>query len=180
MKVGATDKNASQGAATTSTNCILCGNTSNGKLFCNDCHRKYKDKELFVKIVNCADFTIFDAAYEGRFTCADGHIVKSKSEMLIDNYFYEKKIFHVYEKELQYSATEALHPDFYLPDRDIYIEHWGIDASENYKRQKKYKLEKYAEQNLTIICTYEADISHLDAKLGYKIQNYEKGEINYL
>ena len=59
----------------------------------------------------------------------DGHIVKSKSEREIDNFLNQYKIRHYYEHELSIddNPEHSIHPDFYLPDLDVYIEHWGKD-----------------------------------------------------
>lgn len=82
--------------------CIACGKeTRPGFLFCPFCYRKYVDKKLLVEITNCKEITILDDSYEGKFTCTDGHIVKSKSEMIIDNWLFDHNIPHAYEKYFQ-------------------------------------------------------------------------------
>ena len=76
--------------------CIACGKeTRPGFLFCPFCYRKYVDKKLLVEITNCKEITILDDSYEGKFTCTDGHIVKSKSEMIIDNWLFDHNIPHM-------------------------------------------------------------------------------------
>ena len=122
-----------------------------------------------------------DAAYEGTYTCNDGHAVKSKSELAIDNYLFGEKIAHSYEAAIPIDAAPEhdLHPDFYLPDRDIYIEHWGFDESNTkYTETKKYKIEKYKELKLTIICTTEKDMNNIQASLSRKLKFCKPGEIN--
>lgn len=63
-----------------------------------------------------------------------GNIVKSKSEMIIDNWLFDHNIPHAYEKILPIDADQRhdLHPDFCLPGYgddtdDIYIEYWGYN-----------------------------------------------------
>ena len=34
--------------------CIICGKTSNGKHFCNDCYNEYKNSVIEIKITNCS------------------------------------------------------------------------------------------------------------------------------
>lgn len=133
--------------------CIVCGReTTNGNLFCLSCYHKYKDKELLVKIIKCKEVKILDDSYEEKYTCKDGHVVKSKSEVLIDDYLFDHGIPHAYEKAVSIDANEAhdLLPDFFLPKfgskhEDIYIEHWGFDEGNNprYFESKKYKIEQY-------------------------------------
>ena len=158
--------------------CITCGKQTDGLLFCSNCYRKYKDKELLFKITNCSNVELLDESYEGRYTCKDGHIVKSKSERDIDNYLFENDIPHAYEKELPYGPNkkEVLHPDFYLPNylgkgKHVYIEHWGYNENNiKYSETKKFKIPIYEKLGITLICTYEkTDMANIDATLERKL-----------
>ena len=162
--------------------CIACGKeTKPGFLFCGGCYKKYADKKLLVEITNCKDITILDDSYEGKFTCTDGHIVKSKSEMIIDNWLFEHGIPHAYEKKLPIDADEShdLHPDFYLPGQDVYIEYWGYNESNiKYTESKNYKIKTYKKLKVTVICLEEKDIMDINASLSRKLKFFVKGEIN--
>lgn len=158
--------------------CITCGKTTDGLLFCPSCYHKYKDKELLFRITGCTTVELLDEDYEGRYTCKDGHIVKSKSERDIDNYLFENGISHAYEKELAYGAgeNEVLHPDFYLPNylgkgKHVYLEHWGYNENNiQYTRTKKFKMPIYEKLGITLICTYEkSDSGKIDAALERKL-----------
>lgn len=158
--------------------CITCGKTTDGLLFCSSCYHKYKDKELLFKITKCSNVELLDEDYEGRYTCKDGHIVKSKSERDIDNYLFEHGISHAYERELPYGASdkEVLHPDFYLPHylgegKHVYIEHWGYNENNiQYTKTKKFKIPIYEKLGITLICTYEkTDMGKIDTVLDRKL-----------
>ena len=102
--------------------CIICqSETEEGHFFCKACYHKYKNKNILIRISECKTAELMDAAYEGTYTCNDGHVVKSKSELAIDNYLFGEKIAHSYEAAIPIDADPEhdLHPDFYLPDRDI-------------------------------------------------------------
>lgn len=174
--------------------CITCGRKTEGLLFCPSCYHKYKNKELLFKVNKCTEIELLDENYEGRYTCKDGHIVKSKSERDIDNYLFEHNIQHAYEKEIYYGAkaTEVLHPDFFLKnylgkDKHVYIEHWGYNENNiSYTNTKKFKMPIYKElcqkKKMTLINTYEKTDSGkiedvLDRKLD--IDNIKENEINY-
>lgn len=160
--------------------CIICGENSYGYLFCKKCYHKYKNKELLIKIKNCTDIIVLDESYEGKNTCKDGHITKSKSEKIIDDYLFDHHIRHTYEKEIQINETESITPDFYLVDKDVYIEHWGFDDSnKKYTANKEYKLDYYRKNNYTLICTNENDMQNSEKSLDYKLKNYKKNEINF-
>ena len=158
-----------------SSDCIICNNESNGYLFCRDCYYKYKNKELYVKITNCKNFIILDSQYETKHTSKDGHKVKSKTEVLIDNYLYDHNIKHAYEIKLPYGTKkdEYITPDFFLPnylgiDKHVYIEHWGYD-NEDYLRKKEFKLSIYKKLNITLVCTNESDASNIESELNRKL-----------
>lgn len=162
-------------------NCIICGEPSNGFLFCKNHYYKYRNKALLVKITKCSEIEVLDESYEGIYVCRDGHVVKSKSEREIDNYLFDHKIAHAYERALTIDG-ETFHPDFYLPELKVYIEHWGYDESNlEYTRTKNYKIPKYRQKGITLICTHEkTDSKDIEAALDRKLEEYNEGEINYL
>ena len=170
--------------------CITCGRKTDGLLFCPNCYSKYKDKNLYFKISKCTSVELLDSEYEGKFTCDDGHVVKSKSEREIDNYLFEHHIPHAYEAELSYGRekNETLHPDFYMPDylgegKDVYIEHWGYDENNiQYTKTKKFKMPIYREKGITLVCTYEkSDMGNIRATLNRKLakENIIPNQINF-
>ena len=170
--------------------CITCGKKTDGLLFCGFCYRQYHKKDLLFRITACSSVELLDEDYEGRYTCKDGHIVKSKSEREIDNYLFEKGIPHAYEKQLSYGKTdkEILHPDFYLPnylgkDKHVFLEHWGYNENNrDYTKTKDFKIPIYEKLGITLVCTYEkTDASDIDSALDRKLnkENITENEINY-
>ena len=170
--------------------CITCGKQTQGLLFCSSCYHKYNKKELLFKITGCSSVELLDEDYEGKYTCKDGHIVKSKSERDIDNFLFENDIQHAYEKALPYGASEheILHPDFFLKDylgkgKHVYIEHWGYNENNiQYTKTKKFKMPLYEKLNITLICTYEkTDSGKIDSVLERKLNKkfIKENEINW-
>ena len=162
--------------------CLLCDNNSGKYLFCKECFSKYHGKTLLLKITvdKNQKLELLNESYEGVYTCKDGHIVKSKSERDIDNYLFEHKIAHAYEKALVLeNGAVTLKPDFYLKDKDLYIEHWGYDESnKEYTTRKEYKLPLYKKAGITLIQTTEKDMQDVETSLEIKLKTYKKGEIN--
>lgn len=160
--------------------CLLCDNDSGKYLFCKTCFAEYHGKTLLLKITcdKNQKLELLNESYEGVYTCKDGHIVKSKSERDIDNYLFEHKIAHAYEKPLVI-GSEVFKPDFYLQDQDVYIEHWGYDESnKEYTKRKEYKLPKYEQKGITLIQTNEKDMQDVETSLELKLSNYQRGKIN--
>lgn len=163
--------------------CLTCGEDANGFWFCRDCYRKYHNKTLVLKVTNCTEVETLSDVYSGSYICPDGHVVKSKAEREIDNYLFNNRIPHAYEKSFPIDGNKAhdLHPDFYLPNEDVYIEYWGFDDSnEEYASRKKYKMDIYRQRKITLINLYEkSDSEDIDRALTWKLSNYVKGEINF-
>lgn len=148
--------------------CIICGEPSNGKHFCIVCYRKYKDRAIDIRITNCKDTEILDAYGNLQYKCDDGRKVRSKSEKIISDFLFKYSIRTIYEKTVYYYPNEnetiALHPDFYLPDYDVYIEHNGVDTK-SYKANKVKTEEMYKELGYKVVVTVETDLGDIEAKL---------------
>ena len=67
----------------------------------------------------------------------DGHMVRSRAELLIDNALYDYKLAHAYEKKLP--IKENLYCDFYIPTGNVYIEFWGLENDLNNPDKKSSK-----------------------------------------
>lgn len=165
--------------------CIMCGKPSNGKHFCIDCYKKFKDKVLYIKIKNCKDFEKLDAEYESDLTCDDGHIVKSPYEKIIDNWLYAEGIKHAYEVKIDIDKEKDLTPDFYIPEyngiKDIYIEFWGYGSTNiKYQQQKEYKQKIYPElckrDKCTVIYLNKKEVD--DNSYKKTIKYAEQGKVN--
>ena len=125
--------------------CIICGEPSNGKHFCYKCFKKYHERTITVEIKGCSEFTITDAYGNKDTKTANGLYVRSLSEKIIYDELFRRGIKCEYERTVTYKNEKGeikeLHPDFYLTDYKLYIEHWGYLDSRNkeYEETKKYK-----------------------------------------
>jgi hypothetical protein len=97
------------------------------------------------------------------YKCLDGHIVKSKGELIIDNYLYHLGIDHKYERSIKIRG-KFLKYDWYLPDVDIYIEYWGY-YGKKYMKRKKEKLELYRKGKLKLISIEEFMLRDINLNL---------------
>lgn len=173
--------------ATDELTCIICGNPSNGKHFCYDCYRKYKEKVVLLKVHKCEFPTgePLDESYEGVFECEDGHIVKSISEQVIDDWLGEQGIFHAYEAPLDIGEDKPLKPDFCLKNylgkgNDVYLEYFGLKGQPKYDEHTAYKMKHYKKLGITLICLYPKDSKNLKFALQTKVLNKEKIKIHQI
>jgi hypothetical protein len=100
----------------------------------------------------------------------DGHIVRSRAEVIIDNALYEYKLAHAYERKLP--IEEDLYSDFFIPTENVYIEFWGMEDDPKYAARKKVKIEIYKKYDFKLIELNDSDISNLDDYLPKKLLKY--------
>jgi DNA helicase-4 len=96
-----------------------------------------------------------------------GDLVKSYEECSIANLLYLNGVEYEYEPYYEVDTATREHrqykPDFYLPESELYIEHFGIDKHGNtapyvdwrkYHDDMKWKRETHRENHTTLIETY--------------------------
>ena len=107
----------------------------------------------------------------------DGHLVKSRAELIIDNMLYDYGLTHAYERELP--IEEKVLCDFYIPSKNggkaVYIEFWGISDNEKYLERKRVKQEIYKKHKFNLI---ELDDKHIDNLDGHLPKMLLKFNIN--
>lgn len=100
----------------------------------------------------------------------DGHMVRSRAEVIIDNALYDYKLAHAYERKLP--IEEDLYSDFFIPSENVYIEFWGMEDDPKYAERKKVKIEIYKKYDFKLIELNDSDISNLDDHLPKKLLKY--------
>lgn len=108
----------------------------------------------------------FRDKFKAEHRAKDGHMVRSKSEIIIDNWLYEAKIVHAYERKLP--VEEEIYCDFYIPTQKVYLEYWGLEDAQ-YLNRKKEKQSIYAKYNFNLIELCEKDVMNLDDVLPGKL-----------
>ena len=111
----------------------------------------------------------FRKKYPAEYRTKDGHYVRSKAELTIDDSLYLWGIAHAYEKKLP-NTTENVYSDFHIPSgngrpKAVYIEYWGMENDEKYNQRKNKKLEIYNQLDLSLIQLNDADIKNIEDSL---------------
>lgn len=114
----------------------------------------------------------FRNKFPAHFRTQDGHFVRSRAEVIIDDYLYHNQVIHAYERKV--GIEEELYCDFYIPvGKKVYIEYWGKEGDEKYEARKARKIELYRKNELNLIELTDADINSLDDTLPGKLLKYE-------
>lgn len=112
----------------------------------------------------------FREKFEAKHRAADGHFVRSKAEMLIDNWLYMAEIVHAYERKLP--IEEDVYSDFYIPTGKVYIEYWGYENDPKYLARKKKKIELYNKYGFNLIELQDKEVQNLDDILPRMLLKY--------
>lgn len=113
----------------------------------------------------------FREKYEAKHRTLDGHYVRSRAEVIIDNLLYQYGLVHAYERKIIIGDEEVL-SDFYLPAGKVYIEFWGMEGDAKYSERKKKKIEFYKKNDIPLIELNDNDILSLDDHLPRKLKDY--------
>jgi hypothetical protein len=102
----------------------------------------------------------FKEKFETKHRATDGHYVRSKAQMMIDNWLYIAEIVHAYERKLP--IEENVYCDFYIPTGKVYIEYWGYDNDPKSLARKEKKLAVYEKYGFKLIELDDTDVQNLD------------------
>jgi len=138
----------------------------------------WKDKDKIIQALTTSEKKVYKKSSNDmrknfkapEFRTEDGHYVRSKAEMIIDNWLYNKNITHAYEKRLP--IEENLLSDFYIPLGKVYIEYWGYENQPKYLARKKTKQELYKKYEFNLIELQDKDVQNLDDILPTKLLKF--------
>jgi hypothetical protein len=118
---------------------------------------------------NSSEAKEFREKFPAKNRTKDGHFVRSKAETIIDNWIYEAKIVHAYERKVP--VEEELYCDFWIPTGKVYIEYWGLE-DQDYLRRREKKLSIYSKHDLNLIQLTDRDVSNIDDVLPAKLREF--------
>jgi len=102
--------------------------------------------------------------YPARYRATDGHHVRSRAELVIDNWLYARGLAHAYERQLPVGEG-VYYCDFHLREADVYIEYWGRDEDPRYRERKMEKQVLYERLGLALVDLPRDAIERLDDHL---------------
>lgn len=140
-----------------------------------------------------ADFDTRKAYVEARleqtYVTLKGTEVKSRAEKLIADFLFTHQVEYQYEARASWADSAAdkagYTPDFYLPNYDLYIEHWGIDesgsiapwfsqSSEEYREKIRWGRQQFTDTEHTLVGTYEFEheVNRLKQALRHRLTHH--------
>lgn len=128
-----------------------------------------KKSDQFKSVATSVD--AFREKFEAKHRTQDGHYVRSRAELIIDNLLYQYSLSHAYERKLP--IVEDMYCDFYLNKGNVFIEYWGMEEDPKYTERKKVKQELYKKYDFKLIELTDQDILNLDDVLPKKLLKFE-------
>ncbi len=133
-----------------------------------------------------------EARRDANYVTLGGNPVKSRAEKVIADFLYTHRVRYQYEARATWADSAAdkagYTPDFYLPEYDTYIEHWGIDetgsvapwfslSSQEYRDDMLWKRQQFASTEYDLVGTYqfEYDANRLESALRHRLQHHGVG-----
>jgi len=124
---------------------------------------------------NCFDEVFLDrrnfetkVELQKKIRTKDGTWVQSDGERIIAEILDSENIRYRYDERFRILDGYAIRPDFYLPERDLYIEYWGMNTAD-YKIGMFKKQKLYQQQGKKLVSLYPEDKPKLRAVLLEKL-----------
>ena len=119
----------------------------------------YKLDYWFFRLLDRLDTKLL---YKGRRVMTkSGLRVRSKVERRLAEMLDNHGITYRYEDSLTLAGIK-LHPDFYLPKENVYIELWGLTRFAGYRKIKEKKEHLYKKHGIKVISVYLKDMDNIE------------------
>ncbi|MBR9786942.1 MAG: glycerol kinase [Vibrionaceae bacterium] len=115
-------------------------------------------------------FSSFRQKFEAKHRTLDGHYVRSKGELLIDNWLYLAGVVHAYERQLP--IEQDVTSDFYLPTGKVYLQFWGSDSGEIGKGDREAIRVVYEQHQFNLIEVDPSELEKLDEVLPQRLRRF--------
>ncbi|EEX94630.1 hypothetical protein VIOR3934_20681 [Vibrio orientalis CIP 102891 = ATCC 33934] len=112
----------------------------------------------------------FRQKFEAKHRTLDGHYVRSKGELIIDNWLYMNGVVHAYDRQLP--IEQDVLSDFYLPSGKVYLQYWGSDTGEVSEAERQSIRQVYEQHNFALIEVMPEEVSQLDDVLPARLKAF--------
>lgn len=116
-------------------------------------------------------FSSFQQKFAAKHRTLDGHYVRSRGELMIDNWLYMNGVVHAYDRPLPIEQEQL--SDFYLPTGKVYLQFWGDDSGATDEQERQRITALYQQHQFALIEVNVNDIDNLDEILPSKLREFE-------
>ena len=99
----------------------------------------------------------------------DGHVCRSRGELLIDNFLYLQGIAHARDRRLPVEEEEIC--DFYLPATGVCLEFWGTGKVDGAERRSRIR-ELCKKHKIRLLEIEESQVATIDEEIAKQMLQY--------
>ena len=115
-------------------------------------------------------FSNFQQKFAAKHRTLDGHYVRSRAELMIDNWLYMNGVVHAYDRPLPIEQDQLC--DFYLPSGKVYLQYWGDDQGATNSQEIARVKAIYEQHQFSLIEVRPEDVDKLDDVLPRKLREF--------
>ena len=109
---------------------------------------------------------------EPLFKPKTGHMVRSKSEKLIADFLFDSNLMFQYNLAVSWADEDNFKAAFYIPQLDLYLEHFKHNDIKDYENLMKWKISQYEKNKKKMIYTVFEDERNIEEALQLKLKPY--------
>ena len=109
---------------------------------------------------------------EPTFKTKTGHMVRSRSEMMIANFLYENNLLFQYNTVATWADSDDFKPSFFIPRLDVYIDHFQYDNVKDYQKMMRSKIKQYEKHRKKHLFLTSEDEKNIEETIKLKMKPY--------
>ena len=109
---------------------------------------------------------------EPTFKTKTGHLVRTRSEMMIANFLFDNSLMFQYNTIATWADKDDFRASFYVPKLDLYIYHHPYDYMKEYQKLMKLKIKQYDKHKKRHIYLTSEDEKNIEDSLKLKMKPY--------
>ncbi|MBW2975813.1 hypothetical protein KY347_00035 [Candidatus Woesearchaeota archaeon] len=109
---------------------------------------------------------------EMKFKTKTGHFVRNKAEKMIANFIFDNNLMFQYNIAVTWADKDDFKASFFIPELDLYIEHFKFDCIKDYQKLMNWKISQYEKNKKRLIYTTSADERNIEEALKIKLKPY--------
>ncbi len=106
------------------------------------------------------------------FKTKTGHLVKTKSEMIVANFLFDNNILFQYNTIATWADNDDFRVAFYIPKFDLYIDFFPHDYVKEYQKSMRIKIREYEKKKKKHIYLTSEDEKNIEEALKLKMKPY--------
>ena len=107
-----------------------------------------------------------------RFKTKTGHYVRSKAEKMIADFLFENNLLFQYAVAVSWADKDDFKALFYVPNLDLYLEHFKFDKIKDYQKLMNWKIKQYEKNKKKLVYTTSDEEVSIEEALKIKMKPY--------